>query len=197
MPSTDSIATKVWPNRSLVHNTLLVVGGSAVLALLSQVEVPIGPVPITLQTLGVLLIGALYGPRLGMLTIGAYLAEGAAGLPVFAGGAGGWLVLVGPTAGYLWGFLLVVAVVGWITEQDRFDRVIRTAVAMVLGSVVVYVPGLVVLNQFVSPWEATVAAGLVPFLLGDALKLALAFAIVTGASRLLPPTRDRSGSQSP
>ncbi len=181
---TGTVADSIWPSRTLLGNLILIVGGSIVLALLSQVKVPLLPVPITLQTFGVLLIGLSYGSRLGALTLAAYLAEGAAGLPVFAGGAGGFQHLGGPTAGYLWGFLAAAWVVGYLVEQGWNRSILFLALAALVGNIMLYVPGLLWLNYaFLQSWEKTIAVGLVPFLLGDVIKLVLAVAILHAAHR--------------
>lgn len=164
----------LWPSHSLWRNAALVLLGSAALALLSQVKVPMLPVPMTLQTLGVLLIGFLYGSRLGAATLIAYLAEGAAGLPVFAGGAGGLQHLAGPTGGYLVGFVASAWLVGFLSERMQGPRWFAAGVASVAGGIVLYAPGLLWLHQFVGDWQVTLVAGMVPFLVGDALKVVLA-----------------------
>src|SRR5215510_9056491 len=113
----------------------LIALGSLVVAIAAQIAIPLPwtPVPITGQTLGVLLVGASLGFRRGALSMALYLAEGASGLPVFAGGAAGAVHLIGPTAGYLWSFPFVAALVGWLAEHG-WDRRVWTAVAaMALG----------------------------------------------------------------
>src|SRR5690606_7512035 len=112
------------------------------LALLSQVRVPVGPVPVTGQTLGVLLVGAGFGAPLGLATVGAYLLLGALGLPVFAGAAAGVAYALGPTGGYLVGFVMAAALLGRLSRRG-WDRRLRSSVAaMLLANALVYVPGL-------------------------------------------------------
>ena len=114
----------------LVRELVVLLLGTAFLALLAQVSIPLlpfTPVPITGQTLGVLLIGALYGPWRGALCLLAYLGEGAAGLPVFAGGTSGWAVLVGPTGGYLVAFPVAAAIVGLLVQPLRGVLIVRLA----------------------------------------------------------------------
>ncbi|MFN0073985.1 MAG: biotin transporter BioY [Chloroflexota bacterium] len=170
------------PQRRFWQDALLVVSASLFVATSAHIAIwlPNTPVPISAQTLAVLLTGALLGSRLGALAILAYLAEGLAGLPVFAGGASAWTAtripgvptILGPTAGYLVGFILAAWITGWLSER-QWDRRVHTALlAMIAGQAMIYVCGLSGLARFV-PAESLLGAGVVPFLLGDAIKLAL------------------------
>ena len=134
---------------SAVTKAALVVFGSLLLAVSAQFKIPLYPVPVTGQTLVVLLIGMTYGPRLGGITLAAYLFEGALGLPVFAGGAAGVAVLMGPTAGYLFGFLLAAIAMGCLAERGMGRTVVSTIAAMVIGNCVVYLCGALWLANFV------------------------------------------------
>ncbi len=164
---------------------LCAAGGVLLLALLSQVRVPIGPVPVTGQTLGVLLVGAAFGAPLGIATVAAYLALGAAGLPVFAGGQAGVAYALGPTGGYLVGFALAAALLGRLAARGWDRGLLSCAAAMLLANAVVYVPGLLWLRYSLGlDWGATLAAGLTPFVLGDLVKLAIAAAALPAAWRL-------------
>lgn len=177
------------PRASVARDLALVVLGATFVALLAQIEVPLKPVPITLQTLGVLLVGAALGSRRGAAAMTTYLAAGAVGLPVLAGGAGGLVKVLGPTGGFLAGFIVAAFVVGLLVERLGADRkVLGTVGAMLVGNVVIYAFGL--------PWLAFVVpalrdlgtlltAGVTPFLVGDALKLLLAAALLPGAWALL------------
>ena len=151
----------------------LIVIGSLLLAASAQIKIPLYPVPVTGQTLVVLLIGMIYGLRLGGLTITAYLLQGAIGLPVFAGGAFGIATLVGPTGGYLGGFLIAAVVMGFLAERGMGRNIISTMIAMIIGNAVIYVMGVSWLASFIGA-EKALAAGVLPFLYGDALKLAVA-----------------------
>lgn len=162
-----------WPGRSVLRSILLMLGGSMLIALMAQIEIPLLPVPITGQTLAVLLIGALFGSRLGALTVLTYLAYGAVGLPVFAGGGAGAAVLLGPTAGYLAGFVIAAFVTGWLAERGWDRNFWRTAVAMTIGTLIIYLPGVLWLSQFVG-WDQVFVLGIIPFLIGDLLKVILA-----------------------
>ncbi|MCH1448805.1 MAG: biotin transporter BioY [Litoricolaceae bacterium] len=164
--------------QSQFRTLFLVLAGSMVLTLSAKVQVPFYPVPMTLQTLVVLLIGVAFGWRMGVATVLAYLAQGAMGLPVFAGTPEkglGLLYMAGPTGGYLMGFALAAAVTGWLAERGLDRTVIGTAVAMIAGTVVIYACGLVWLSNFVG-MEKAVAFGITPFLFGDLVKVALATA---------------------
>ncbi len=177
----------VWPvatSTPAVRWTILMAVGSAVLAICSQIYVPLEPVPITMQTFAVLVIGMAYGWRLGAATVGLYLAEGAVGLPVFAEFKGGLPVLFGNTGGYLFGFVLAAAIAGWLAERGWDRTILRTALAMFAGNVALYVPGLVVLAGFIG-WGASIEYGLMPFLIGDLLKLALAACLLPLAWKLV------------
>jgi biotin transport system substrate-specific component len=173
----------------------LVLAGSLLIALAAQASVPFVPVPMSLQTLAILLVGFAYGARLGALTVMAYLAQGAMGLPVFAGG-GSTLSLVGPTAGFLVGFVGMAWLAGLAAE--RWSGPVPLAAAALAVSLLLYVPGLAwpmgVAEAFgVSVWGQGVALGdllgafVTPFLLGDAVKAVLAALIVTGVVRALRP----------
>lgn len=173
--SERTLAVAVMPN-SLIAKAFLAVGGSLLLALSAQVAVPLpfSPVPVTGQTFAVLLIGAALGARLGAATVLLYLAEGAAGLPVFAPGATlGLARIAGPTGGYLAGFVAAAFVVGLLAERGWDRRVATAAAAMLVGEVVIYVVALPWLARFV-PVERLLDAGLWPFVAGDLYKLALA-----------------------
>jgi biotin transport system substrate-specific component len=167
---------------SALTKAALVVFGSLLLAVSAQFKIPLYPVPVTGQTLVVLLIGMTYGPRLGGITMAAYLFEGAIGLPVFAGGAAGMAVLLGPTGGYLFGFLLAAVAMGYLAERGMGRSVVSTVIAMVIGNMVIYLCGASWLAGFIGFGKA-MAAGVLPFLYGDALKLAVAAGLMPLAWR--------------
>ncbi|KGM35106.1 hypothetical protein P409_06405 [Inquilinus limosus MP06] len=157
----------------LLRAAVLVVLGSALMALSAKVQVPFIPVPMTLQSGVVLLIGGAYGWRLGGLTMLAYLAEGLAGLPVFAGLAAGPAYFSGPTAGYLVGFVASAALMGLAVERGWTCSLVGMAAAIVVASVVPFVTGVAWLAVLVGP-AAAISAGLLPFIPAAALKGALA-----------------------
>ena len=165
----------VWPGASVRRDVLLVLAGSILTALSAQVAIPLpfSPVPVTGQTFAVLLVGAVLGSRLGALSMFAYLAEGAAGLPVFAGGHGTLLWMLGPTGGYLAGFVVAAYATGWLCERG-WDRRLPTALAaMFVGNVLIYAFGLSWLAHYVGA-SKVVILGLAPFIAGDVAKIVLA-----------------------
>lgn len=172
------------PVRSpLLRAALQVAVGVAFLALLAQVRIQVGPVPITGQTLGVLLLGAAYGSTLGLATVGAYLVAGGLGAAVFTGGGAGWATLAGPTGGYLLGFPVAAVLVGALAARGWDREPLRAAGAMVAGNVVIYAMGLAWLARFAPDLPTTLAWGLWPFLAGDAVKVALAATLLPLAWR--------------
>ena len=170
-----TLADAAWPRVGLDREILLVVGASVVTALAAQIEIALPGilVPITGQTFAVLLSGAVLGARRGFLALLLYLTEGLIGLPVFAGGAAGPAVLVGPTAGYLVGFPFAAAVTGMLAERGWDRRFFTMLAAMLLGSVVIFGAGLLGLSRFVSA-DRLLATGLLPFIPGDLIKSSLA-----------------------
>lgn len=163
--------------KALAYDATLVVSASLVLALSAQLAVPIGPVPFTAQTLAVTLLGSLLGARRGALAVAAYLAQGAMGLPWFAGGMGGLAHLLGPTGGYLLGFLPAAALCGWFAERGWDRRLPATLAYLTLGHACIFAVGLAWLSLLTSPALA-LATGFYPFLLGAVLKIALATALL-------------------
>jgi biotin transport system substrate-specific component len=160
---------------------LLVLAGVAALTIAAKIRVPMWPVPITMQTFAVLVIGAAYGMRLGFATLAAYLALGALGLAVFTGESAGLSYMMGPTGGYLVGFAVAAGVMGWLAARGWDRSVAGMAGALLIGNAVIYAFGL--------PWMAHLFAaekgmawvlqwGMTNFLLGDALKLMLAAVVL-------------------
>ncbi|WP_414473087.1 biotin transporter BioY [Microvirga sp. M2] len=150
----------------------LAVAGSLLIAISAQIKVPMWPVPMTMQTFAVLLVGFLYGSRLGAAAVALYLAEGALGLPVFTAG-GGAAQFAGPTGGYLAGFLVAAALAGRFAEAGWSRSVPLTSIGMLLGSAVITAFGFAWLSVLFGPQKAFMA-GVAPFLAGDAVKAALA-----------------------
>lgn len=187
-------------SRRLVYQAAVVAAGSFLVAGLAQISIklPFTPVPITGQTLGVLLVGASLGPALGALSMGLYLMEGALGLPFFAGGASGVSVLglASATGGYLWGFVVAAAAAGWLSSSG-WDRTLRSSIsAMLIGEVLIYAVGLPWLHHALPALvghpvklEFTLEQGLYPFVIGDTVKLLLAAGALPGAWRLLGSDR--------
>ena len=163
----------IFPKATLARDVLLILSFSMVTALSAQIAFYIGPVPITGQTFAVLLAGALLGSRRGALSQLTYLGMGAMGAPIFAGWHGGIGVLMGPTGGYLIGFVAAAFVVGFLAERGWDRRFWSMALAMLIGNIVIYAFGLPWLANFV-PSGSVLAAGLYPFIPGDLTKLVLA-----------------------
>ena len=174
-----------------IKQAVMVVLGIVAIWIAAKVQVflPGNPVPITLQTFAVLTIGAAYGARLGLLTIVGYLALGAMGATVFAGEKAGLTYMMGGTGGYLVGYALAAMALGYAARLGWDRNVILMAVAMLIGNALIYIPGLLWLNQFASGWAQTLEWGITPFLIGDALKLALAALIVPGLWKLIGDAR--------
>jgi biotin transport system substrate-specific component len=183
---TLTLADVAIPRAGAVANTILILGASLLTALAARIAVPLPwtPVPITGQTFAVLLTGAVLGPRRGALAMLAYLAEGAAGLPVFAGGTGGVAPFFGPTAGYLLAFPLAASVTGWLCARGWDRNFLSMAAAMLLGSSVIFALGLIVLSRFM-PAAQVLDAGLLPFIPGDLIKSSLAALAFPGAWALV------------
>lgn len=166
--------------RSLLRDAAIVFIATGFLALSAKVQVPFYPVPMTLQTLVVLVIGAAFGWRMGVATVLAYLAEGAAGLPVFAGAGAGPAYMMGPTGGYLVGFVLAAGVTGFLAERGYTKGVLSTLAVMTLGHALIFVPGYLWLATLFGAEKAYVL-GVAPFYAATALKTALGAALLPAA----------------
>ena len=190
-----SLAQAFGPTDGTAHlakQIALVALGVALLALAAKIRIPMWPVPVTMQTFAVLTIGAAYGMRLGAVTLLAYLALGAAGVAVFTGDTAGLSYFAGPTAGYLLGFAVAAAVMGRLAERGWDRSVASMAGALLIGNALIYAFGL--------PWMAwlfleergaafVLQWGMTNFLLGDALKLALAALLLPAIWRLVGALR--------
>jgi len=188
-PTHPTLAQKAVPGSSgLTRNLMLAVGGSLLLWASARLQVPFYPVPMTMQTFVVLMIGAAYGWRLGAATVALYLLQGALGMPVFAGTPEkgiGLAYMAGPTGGYLVGYVAAAAVTGALAGRGWDRRVSTTLLAMLAGTAVIYAFGIGWLGTVVG-WDKPVLAwGLTPFLLGDLVKLALAAAVLPAAWKLI------------
>lgn len=169
-----------------LYDLTLIVGGSLLVALSAQLafRLPFSPVPITGQTLAVLLVGALLGSVRGGLSMLLYLAQGVAGLPVFAAGGAGVAYFLGPTGGYLLGFVAGAALTGLLAERGWDRRIGTTLVAMLLGTVTIYTAGLVWLAMFVKA-DNVLAMGLYPFIPGAVMKIITAALLLPLGWKLL------------
>lgn len=167
------------------HEILVTIAASSCIALLAQLSIPIGPIPVTGQTLGVLAVAWALGRVRAVNAVALYLAKGASGLPVFAGGSAGAAVLLGPTGGYLLGFLLAALVVGLISDWARAHKSEMSGLtawcAFAAGTISVYIPGMLLLSRFVR--GQVVQLGLLPFLPGDTLKLFILVALLPVLNR--------------
>ena len=193
----EVLADRIWPTegQSLrVKQILLVVAGIAALTLAAKIKIPIwpSPVPITLTTFAVLTIGVAYGPKLGLAAIAGYLLLGAFGWHVFAGSsaeANGLAYMMGGTGGYLLGYLLAALLLGFWARRG-FDRSVGgIAAGMLIGTLLIYIPGLLWLGHLYGWDQPIIAWGLTPFLIGDALKLALAALLVPALWRWIGEAR--------
>jgi biotin transport system substrate-specific component len=186
--SAPTFVGRLWPSRpdprlSALRAGVLMVLGTLLLAISAKVQVPFYPVPMTMQTLVVLLIGATYGARLGGATVLLYLAEGLAGLPVFAGPAAGPAYMAGPTGGFLVGFAAAAFVTGWLAENGWNRGLPRTLAMMIVGHAVIFAFGLGWLATLMPAAKAW-AVGAAPFMAATILKTALAAAVLQGAAAL-------------
>jgi biotin transport system substrate-specific component len=196
-----TLAGRLWPTSSLSLNwtrtIMLAIIGSLIVAISAQVSVPMMPVPMTLQTLAVLAVGAAYGARLGAITLALYALEGAAGLPVFANFQAGLFLPTGEiiaTGGFIIGFILAAGLVGHLVEKGWGTNIVKLCGAMLLGAAIVYVPGLIWLvgwlcvmkgMEVTSAISIALTTGMLPFILGDIIKAVLAALAFPAAFSLL------------
>jgi biotin transport system substrate-specific component len=175
--SATSLRSSLIPRTTVLSNAVLVVSGVLGLAALAQIAIPVpgSPVPVTGQTLGVLILGTTYGSTLGVTTFALYILAGIAGAPVFANSGHGLDRIVGATGGYLIGMLVATFVLGQLA-RFRLDQKFSTALpSMLIGTVITFSFGLIWLYQYTGQsWSWTVNAGLAPFILGEVLKIAIA-----------------------
>lgn len=188
---TEAIAPRQG-TQLLIKQAALVVLGIAVLAVAAKIKVPMWPVPITMGTFAVLTIGAAYGARLGLVTILGYMIMGALGFDVFAGSSAeayGLSYMMGGTGGYLLGYVMATVALGWFAQAGWDRSAGKMALAMLAGNVLIYVPGLIWLGMLYG-WDKPILQwGLTPFLIGDALKLALAAALLPALWKLVGRAR--------
>jgi biotin transport system substrate-specific component len=180
-PNAD-LAPTARPADALLRGAALALLGTLVLVASAKVQVPFYPVPMTLQTLAVLTLGALFGARLAAATLALYLGEGLIGLPVFAGAAAGPAYVAGPTGGYLVGFLLAAALVGWLAERGWTRGWLLALAAMTLGHVVIFAAGYAWLAPMLGAGKAW-AVGVVPFAAATLAKTLLAAALAIAGRR--------------
>lgn len=185
-----TLAATALGQSTFTKQALLILGGSMLIAIAAQISVPMWPVPMTLQTLAVLLVGLCFGARLGAMTLLAYLAEGAMGLPVFANGGNG-AAFFGPTAGFLVGFVLMAWIAGLAADRGATRGFAGTVLVALVASALLYVPGLAwplgvaQAAGIDAGWaglstDRVLAGFMMPFLAGDAVKAVIAALLVTG-----------------
>jgi biotin transport system substrate-specific component len=192
--------------RSLLTDVVLVAAGTALTAIAAQLVIPVWPVPITGQTFAVLLVGTVLGPLRGALSMALYLVLGVVGLPIFAAGHHG--SLFGYTSGgFVIGFIAAAALVGWLAQREWDHKVVKTLVSFVAGTVVMYAFGLPWLYAVLSTFpqatlvqvfhtsnllQATLIGGVVPFLIGDAIKAIVAAGVLPLSWKLVNRADERS-----
>ncbi len=194
--SNSVLSEEFWStegNALWVKRIVLVIAGIAALAISAKLKFPIpySPVPVTMGTFAVLTIGTAYGPRLGLATIVGYMLIGALGFDVFANSAAGTTgieYMMGGTGGFLVGFVLATLALGYAARRGWDRNVLLMAASMFVGSLIIYVPGVMWLAHLYS-WENAFAWGVTPFLIGDALKLALAALLVPGVWKMVGKAR--------
>ena len=175
--SATTLRTIVLPRSSAMTHATLIAGGTIFLAALAQIAVPIpgSPVPVTGQTLGVLLIGTTYGANLGLATFATYLLAGALGAPVFAGASFGLEKITGATGGYLFGMLVTTYLLGLFANRRMDQRFLTSYPSMIFGTFTTFAFGLLWLSHFTGKdWAWTINAGLTPFIVGEILKIIIA-----------------------
>jgi biotin transport system substrate-specific component len=171
-----SLRATVFPRSSALTQVLFVAAGVAFISLLAQIAIPVpgSPVPVTGQTLAVLLIGTTYGARLGLMTFATYLLAGVAGAPIFAGSTHGIEKVIGATGGYLVGMLIASFLLGYLADRKADQKFKTSFPALLLGDAVIFFFGLTWLHYSLDlSWSATFAAGLTPFIFGEILKIAI------------------------
>jgi biotin transport system substrate-specific component len=190
-----TLSTRYFPRTAAwLKDLVLIVSGSLLVALFAQIEIPLKPVPITGQTFAVLLVGAALGSKRGAAALALYLVEGVAGLPFFSGGGSGMghivsttggQVTLGYTGGYLIGFIIAAYVIGLLAERG-LDRTIRTSlIPFLIGTLIIYVCGVLWLAVPLGSLSDAIAGGLLPFLVGDAIKLVAAALALPAAWKLV------------
>jgi len=189
-PVATSLAAAIWPaqDKALIRNIVLAAAATVLLAVSAKIKVPFWPVPMTMQLFVVLTIGLAFGCKLAVGTLLLYMAEGAVGLPVFAGTPGkgiGLAYMLGPTGGYILGFLLAAGVIGWLADKGWDRSIIKGFAACLIGIALIYIPGLLWLGGIVGWDKPLLAWGFSPFILGDLVKAGLAASAMAAGWTLL------------
>ena len=179
MKNHTALVNALFPTNGIntyYKNIALVLFGTLLLAVSSKIQVPFWPVPMTMQTFVVFIIGMSYGWRLAFSTLIVYLIEGALGLPVFAKG-GGLLYLIGPTAGYLYGMTVAAGVMGFFAERGYAKTYFKSLIPLMIGTIIIFALGVGYLGSVIG-YDKALAAGLYPFIPSEFFKIALAIALI-------------------
>ncbi|MGB0682152.1 MAG: biotin transporter BioY [Magnetovibrionaceae bacterium] len=190
MNKTTTLSAYVLP-ASLPVGLIAAVLGSLVLALSAKIQVPFWPVPMTLQSLAIITIGMAFGMKLATFTVLLYLGEGLVGIPVFAGAGAGPAYLMGPTAGYLAGFVMAAAFCGWMAERGWDRHWLKALAALTIGHLLMFIPGVAWLATLMG-LEKAMAVGFTPFVAATVLKTLLAAALLQAAWKLVKKVRHSS-----
>ena len=169
-------------NSNFLTITLILIG-SILLAISAKVQVPFWPVPMTMQTFVIFLIGMTYSIRLSLATVAFYLFQGAIGLPVFATG-GGIAYLIGPTAGYLYGMLFASIVISYLANYGFSKTYLKASLSLLIGSIIIFSFGIMYLGYIIG-FEKAFAAGLLPFIPSELFKIALAVALIPTLHKII------------
>lgn len=186
MKNNSILIKQIFPTSgtsSYIKNILLILFGSFLLAVSARIQVPFWPVPMTMQTFVVFLIGMTYGWKLSFYTLTAYIVEGALGLPVFATGSG-LLYLMGPTAGYIYGMLLASIVIGLLAEKGFSNSYLMSLISLLIGSIIIFSLGVGYLGSIIG-YNKAINFGLLPFITSELFKIALAVALIPSLSRFI------------
>lgn len=182
-----TLVSAVWSaseSTGFLRQAVLAIAGTVLLTISAKIQVPFWPVPMTMQTFAVLVLAMAFGPRLGVATVALYLTEGAFGLPVFAGPGIGLAYLAGPTGGYLIGFMAAAIVVGALARKGWDRNILSGLAAFLIGDVIIFAFGVGWLSIIVG-LEKAFLAGMLPFLPGEAVKIALAAALLAASWRFV------------
>ena len=168
---------------SNVVSILLVLFGTILLAISAKIQLPFWPVPMTMQTFVIFLIGMTYSVRLSFITVSMYLFEGALGLPVFASG-GGIAYLVGPTSGYLYGMIISSVVISYLANLGFSKTYFKTSISLLIGSFIIFLFGILYLGSIIG-YEKAIIAGLLPFIPSELFKIALAVSLIPSIQKII------------
>ena len=168
---------------SNIVSILLVLFGTILLAISAKIQLPFWPVPMTMQTFVIFLIGMTYSVRLSFITVSMYLFEGALGLPVFASG-GGIAYLVGPTSGYLYGMLISSVVISYLANLGFSKTYFKTSISLLIGSFIIFLFGILYLGSIIG-YEKAIIAGLLPFIPSELFKIALAVSLIPTIQKII------------